>query len=73
MLKGTPAVLRNAHTGKAVPAKATWDAQTLTLVVDPVNALHARTPATGSRSGSRSSTAAATTSCRSTGASSPGS
>ena len=43
MLKGTPVVLRNAHTGKAVPATTSWDAHTLVLVVNPVNRLQAHT------------------------------
>jgi subtilisin family serine protease len=43
VLKGTPAVIRNARTGKVVAAKATWDAKAATLVLDPTKALHART------------------------------
>ena len=43
VLKGTPVVLRNAHTGKAVPATTSWDAHTLVLVVNPVNRLQAHT------------------------------
>ncbi len=43
VLKGTPVVLRNAHTGKAVPATTSWDAHTLVLVVNPVNRLQANT------------------------------
>ena len=43
VLKGTPVVLRNAHTGKTVPATTSWDAHTLVLVVNPVNRLQAHT------------------------------
>ena len=43
VLKGTPAVIRNAHSGKIVAAKATWDAKTHTLVLDPSQALKAQT------------------------------
>ena len=47
VLKGTPAVIRNAHTGKAVAAKATWDAKTSTLVLDPTKALQRPDPLPG--------------------------
>ena len=43
VLKGTPVVLRNVHTGKTVPATTSWDAHTLVLVVNPVNRLQAHT------------------------------
>ena len=43
VLKGTPAVIRNVHTGKLVDAKATWNAKTLTLVLDPAKTLRAGT------------------------------
>jgi subtilisin family serine protease len=43
VLKGTPVVLRNAHSGKVVPAILRWNAKTRTLTLDPVARLHAQT------------------------------
>jgi subtilisin family serine protease len=42
-LKGTPLVLRNARSGKLVPATLSWNAKTRTLTLDPRARLRAKT------------------------------